>query len=147
MQIVVENTAYLSNPVPPVRKCGLPACPSTTDLQRCSRCKSIWYCGRDHQLQDWAVHRQVCKDQPVSPIQHSLHHTYPIVNSNNGSQSNSNVKVNHDDDVLEVETLVSLTCPLSVERIVTPAKGKKCSHPTCFDLKVRIYKEFNCIRL
>eukprot|EP00347_Sterkiella_histriomuscorum_P009367 403341486 len=27
----------------------------------CSKCKSVYYCNRDHQLEDWKIHKQVCK--------------------------------------------------------------------------------------
>ena len=40
------------------------------------------------------------------------------------------------DDVVEVETLVSLDCPLTIERLVLPAQGKYCTHPQCFELGV-----------
>jgi SUMO ligase MMS21 Smc5/6 complex component len=49
------------------------------------------------------------------------------------------VKTESKDDELEVEevdALVSLRCPLSIDRIVTPAKGRLCSHRRCFDLEV-----------
>ena len=41
-----------------------------------------------------------------------------------------------DDGVLEVDTLISLCCPLALERIEIPAKGKDCNHKRCFDLEV-----------
>jgi len=28
--------------------------------QRCSRCKNVWYCGKEHQKEDWKAHRQKC---------------------------------------------------------------------------------------
>lgn len=41
----------------------------------------------------------------------------------------------NDDIEVSVETL-SFSCPLSLGRIVHPAKGTKCTHKQCFDLPV-----------
>merc|ERR1712226_920952 len=35
--------------------CGEPA------TQRCSKCKSEWYCSRECQLKQWKSHKDVCK--------------------------------------------------------------------------------------
>mmetsp|Transcript_132417 Transcript_132417/g.197335 ORF Transcript_132417/g.197335 Transcript_132417/m.197335 type:complete len:134 (+) Transcript_132417:111-512(+) len=29
---------------------------------RCSRCKSVWYCGAEHQRQHWKAHKSDCND-------------------------------------------------------------------------------------
>lgn len=31
------------------------------NLKKCSRCKVLYYCSRDHQLQDWPSHKSICK--------------------------------------------------------------------------------------
>ncbi|XP_038066578.1 egl nine homolog 1-like [Patiria miniata] len=36
-------------------------CKSTENLKTCSKCKSVFYCSREHQLQDWKKHRRYCK--------------------------------------------------------------------------------------
>lgn len=35
-------------------------CGATTGLKRCSRCKKIFYCSRDHQSKDWHDHKKLC---------------------------------------------------------------------------------------
>jgi hypothetical protein len=45
-------------------------CGSQDDVKQCQRCKLISYCGREHQLQDWDIHRKYCKKAkcPGCPI-------------------------------------------------------------------------------
>ncbi|KAL7544474.1 hypothetical protein ACHAWF_007856 [Thalassiosira exigua] len=50
--------------------CGSPA------PNRCKRCKSIWYCSRDHQVSDWKAHKARCKSIAADVAQaesHTLH--------------------------------------------------------------------------
>ncbi|XP_059148010.1 uncharacterized protein LOC131935563 [Physella acuta] len=35
-------------------------CKTKDNLKRCGRCKSIYYCGREHQKHDWLYHKAVC---------------------------------------------------------------------------------------
>lgn len=44
----------LSNP-----KCQV--CKSTDNLQKCSGCKVIYYCSKEHQNSDWYAHKRCCK--------------------------------------------------------------------------------------
>uniref|UniRef100_A0A7S1FVI3 MYND-type domain-containing protein n=1 Tax=Corethron hystrix TaxID=216773 RepID=A0A7S1FVI3_9STRA len=39
---------------------------------RCSRCKLVWYCCREHQKADWKAHKVFCDDQ-FQADQHTLH--------------------------------------------------------------------------
>lgn len=41
-----------------------------------------------------------------------------------------------DDDIIVGDTLVSLVCPLSIDRVQKPAKGKNCAHMRCFELSM-----------
>jgi len=36
-------------------------------LSRCTRCKSVFYCCRDHQAKDWASHKLVCQQSAATP--------------------------------------------------------------------------------
>ena len=40
--------------------CGLRSCSSNNAAYRCSSCKSKYYCSREHQVQDWVVHKPEC---------------------------------------------------------------------------------------
>ena len=41
-----------------LRKCSL--CGNAGIMQKCSRCQSVWYCGKVCQQKDWKVHKHVC---------------------------------------------------------------------------------------
>lgn len=41
----------------------------------------------------------------------------------------------HDDEIQEVDSLISLNCPLSTGRIEIATRGKSCTHTRCFDLE------------
>ena len=91
-------------------------CRLTKNLLRCSRCKSVWYCGTKHQAKDWPFHQTVC-----SPIE------------NRPKLTDAKFK-NNDDEVQCGETRVSLRCPLVRCRINVPVRGSQCTHPQCVDL-------------
>ncbi len=40
-------------------------CAKTEQLQRCTVCKEVWYCGRACQVAAWAEHKIVCKPVKV----------------------------------------------------------------------------------
>ena len=48
------------------RKCAVGNCSSSGDLLRCSKCKRQWYCGADHQRQDWPLHKLKCREPTAS---------------------------------------------------------------------------------
>ncbi|KAL8377052.1 hypothetical protein RB595_007946 [Gaeumannomyces hyphopodioides] len=35
-------------------------CGKTEGMMRCGRCKVIAYCGKEHQKQDWKIHKRIC---------------------------------------------------------------------------------------
>ncbi|XP_060068397.1 egl nine homolog 1-like [Ylistrum balloti] len=41
-------------------------CGSHNDLQLCSRCKTTWYCSKEHQKYDWKYHKKTCKKKTYS---------------------------------------------------------------------------------
>ena len=36
-----------------------------TNAKRCSRCRLVTYCGKDHQRQHWKIHKQFCKKSEI----------------------------------------------------------------------------------
>jgi len=98
------------------KKCEI--CGLQNELLRCSRCKSAWYCGVDHQQEDWIVHQKICHPYQPKPKLKRLH-----------SMGDG------DDDVVCGESRVSLRCPLTICRIQDPVRGVDCLHPQCLDLK------------
>lgn len=43
-------------------------CEKTDKLQRCSRCKAVFYCTREHQRRDWKRHREFCATHPARDL-------------------------------------------------------------------------------
>ena len=42
---------------------------STSVMQKCSRCRAVFYCGVDCQTEDWPLHKGICKKKtPAAPI-------------------------------------------------------------------------------
>ena len=41
--------------VMPCRICG-----KTEEIRRCGRCRVVGYCGKEHQKEDWEIHKKVC---------------------------------------------------------------------------------------
>jgi len=48
-----------------LRRCALPACDAQEahpgHFKKCGACKTVAYCGREHQQQDWPTHKAACQ--------------------------------------------------------------------------------------
>lgn len=44
---------------------GCAVCNRTDKLLRCSRCKTVFYCTKEHQKRDWKRHKEFCTTHPV----------------------------------------------------------------------------------
>eukprot|EP00873_Tetraselmis_striata_P004914 jgi/Tetstr1/425178/TSEL_015639.t1 len=51
-----------------VRVCALRECDETFTRLRCAKCKTTWYCCREHQKQDWQEHKQNCVEPDVFAV-------------------------------------------------------------------------------
>lgn len=95
-------------------------CDAQNNLSRCSRCKAVWYCSKEHQQSDWNEHHLGC--QP-----------FDILNRMKLSVSGN--QKNKSEDIICDEIKVSIKDPLSLCRIAVPIRGIDCHHPQCVDLK------------
>ena len=58
-------TTLMVHHQPGLKFCFNPVCRSNEveDLKSCTRCKCVYYCGRDCQKKDWDFHKQSCKTE------------------------------------------------------------------------------------
>lgn len=114
---IVKQVIARCTPPDPQQEKECAICKISNELLRCSRCKSVWYCGTEHQARDWAYHQTICISAETRPQLKTIE-----------------FKTN-DNDVICGETKVSLRCPLSICRISMAVRGTECYHPQCMDLK------------
>mmetsp|Transcript_3137 Transcript_3137/g.5918 ORF Transcript_3137/g.5918 Transcript_3137/m.5918 type:complete len:542 (-) Transcript_3137:83-1708(-) len=107
-------------------------CGITRDLSRCSRCKARWYCGPAHQKEDWHRHKAECKDpaQRAREAEKKKSEQLGIKRSRPAAAK----EADSSEDLISMDVVLTLNCPLSCGRIETAARGKMCKHPQCFDL-------------
>lgn len=52
--------ANVANPsFAPRKECAI--CGVLENLKCCGKCRSVWYCNREHQTSDWKNHKKICK--------------------------------------------------------------------------------------
>jgi len=107
------------------QKCAV--CEKHENLSRCSRCKAIWYCCREHQQQHWSAHSVGCEAY-AELIALRLHNTEP-------SNAQSAQQQEKDNEIICDQMVVSIRDPLSLCKIDTPVRGIRCYHPQCVDLQ------------
>jgi len=124
------------------------------------------YCGPEHQRAHWPTHRDSCvaptpqqdaereamekraaqlamlgpngRTKLVMPVRVKDESNGGVGGAAGGAGGGDS---DIEEGVEEVDSLVSLRCPLSIERYAIPARGKNCAHLTCFDL--RTFLEFS----
>uniref|UniRef100_A0A8C2GJ47 hypoxia-inducible factor-proline dioxygenase n=1 Tax=Cyprinus carpio TaxID=7962 RepID=A0A8C2GJ47_CYPCA len=68
-------------------------CGKMENLLKCGRCRSSFYCSKEHQKQDWKKHKRVCKEadkqQQTPPAEELSPVQYKTSEPSNSSQSNS----------------------------------------------------------
>ena len=58
--IEIGNRKYMKYQERYNTKCNFNSCFATGCLNRCSKCKSARYCGKEHQTADWKLHKKTC---------------------------------------------------------------------------------------
>ncbi|XP_016345280.1 egl nine homolog 1-like [Sinocyclocheilus anshuiensis] len=69
-------------------------CGEMENLMKCGRCRSSFYCSKEHQRQDWKKHKRVCKEadkqqQQTPPAEERSPVQYNTSEPSNTSQSNN----------------------------------------------------------
>lgn len=71
----MEDSSSPRPPSPKNRRCALPGCEATGEPRgstlKCARCKSQYYCSKEHQTAHWSAgHRQACvmRDHPLPVV-------------------------------------------------------------------------------
>ncbi|XP_060062881.1 egl nine homolog 1-like [Ylistrum balloti] len=111
-------------------KCAV--CESISALKRCSRCKQVVYCSREHQLKDWSKHKLSCHvtkstsggsqeetSVPSDPVvcQQSSGRAIGIT-SNDVTESNIGLCEMNENDINDSSTKVEDKCAFEAERSV-----------------------------
>lgn len=94
-------------------KCNV--CKESQSVKVCSKCKVVYYCGREHQLQDWKSHKIFCKNSKETT---SESHSEPCKNADPSKFDSRPFKpclyalvhapVQSEDDAAEVSSVVAV---------------------------------------
>ncbi|XP_067208352.1 egl nine homolog 1 isoform X3 [Linepithema humile] len=78
---IVSHTQSLGDTVETNVQVICAVCNKTDKLLRCSHCKAVYYCTKDHQRRDWERHKEFCTTHPArdAPVDKQ---TFPIANRN-----------------------------------------------------------------
>ncbi|KAM4042363.1 uncharacterized protein ACNLHF_013064 [Anomaloglossus baeobatrachus] len=95
-------------------------CGKMENLLRCGRCRSSFYCSKEHQRQDWKKHKQVCVG-----MAHAEGKTPPV--AGNGALNQGPCSRSTQRDVSGAETL---PCPRSTQRDKSGAETLPCPRST-----------------
>lgn len=66
----MKNNTFTSLHAPNV--CAVCANTDLNQLSRCSQCKSVKYCCKDHQIKGWKKHKKVCKKLAKMTVQRNI---------------------------------------------------------------------------
>lgn len=152
MHILDHISKMSSQAIVPLSSCSV--CGSSEHLLRCARCRTVYYCSKEHQRKDWKRHKVLCKQPDCasapstsSSVEQKYGHTYsneselnilPLEGSSEseilsaagevlGETINQVLNNNIDE---KTSTEKSLKCaktamPIVGENIVKPQKGLK----------------------
>ncbi|XP_069625530.1 egl nine homolog 1 isoform X1 [Ranitomeya imitator] len=100
-------------------------CGKMENLLRCGRCRSSFYCSKEHQRQDWKKHKQVCKGTEPPPA-HSRPAVEPTATIKPGPCPSSTPR--------DVAGGASLPCPSSTLQDVAGGASLPCPSSTLQDV-------------
>lgn len=61
LNAIREQMALFVNDPPQLKPAACEICQKTDNIMRCGACRSVFYCGRDHQTEDRPSHKTLCK--------------------------------------------------------------------------------------
>src|SRR5690554_4872015 len=99
-------------------------CQTRTNLLRCSRCKVVKYCSKEHQIQDWPNHKHQC-----TLLQSTYHNT-----------TNENPTISgYDPPLLEK---IELNRNLEMLMTTSPIKGNMILKSQRGEIEMQSWKQF-----
>ncbi|GAM19204.1 hypothetical protein SAMD00019534_023790 [Acytostelium subglobosum LB1] len=104
---------------------------NSTDVQICTGCLGIFYCGSEHQLQHWPVHKVQCLNTSSSTSSSSTTTTTPTTITTSTSTSNNN---NKNDTLANYHVSARSNCSFRRQQHhdVTQQTGTPATCPTIF---------------
>ena len=99
--------------------CDLPSCKKVCAGLRCSRCKTGWYCSKEHQKADWPSHRAKCKTYAEAWEKKRIYLAEPVIQSQGGG---AGAGASADDDNI---------CSICLEPLLGEVAHLECGHAFC----------------
>eukprot|EP01041_Mallomonas_annulata_P000693 gene693-1323_t len=111
--------------------CSYSKCQLTAS-ERCSRCRSYYYCSRDHQLLDWNSHKRTCTEISLSAVT-KREKTEPCMTKE--SQQNDKTESSN----LSSDEMRECRCMFCGKMLLLKSEEEACQHMReCIDLQEQL---------